>query len=99
MAREDAQEGRHGGEQAHNTAYGEGLQARHSGQDPSAHGQKGAETSEEYEKRINGYAEAIVYFLDHPDAPLNPVVKAFIENIRQEIVAEGFTTVRQTTLS
>lgn len=99
MARKDAQEGRNGGEQVHNPTHGEGLQTGPDRQNPAAHGEKRAETPEEYEKRIDGYAEAIVYFLDHPDAPINPVVRAFIENIRQEMAADESTPVRQTTLN
>ena len=98
MAREASEEDRHGGEQAHNPAYGKGLQAGHGGPDTAADGGEGAETPEEYEKRIAGYAEAVKYFLDHPEAPLNPVVRAFIESIRKDTQSKE-PSVRQSTLN
>ena len=53
---------------------------------------------EEYEKRIEEYAEAVKYFLDHPEVPLNPVVRAFIESIRKETESEE-QSIKQSTLS
>lgn len=99
MAREDAQESRLGGEQAHNQGYGKRLQARHDRQNPAPYGKEGEERPEEYEKRIDSYAEAVLYFLDHPDAPLNPVVRAFIESMRTEIESGRPTSARQITLN
>jgi len=99
MAREDAWEGGDGGGQAHNAAHGERIQTGHHGQDLAANGGEGAETPEEYEKRIDGYAEAIVYFLDHPEAPLHPVVRAFVESMRKEIESERQAERQQKTLN
>ena len=59
---------------------------------------EGQETEEEYEKRIDGHVQAIVYFLDHPKAPLHPVVRAFVESMRSE-VESGEQTMKQTTLN
>ena len=101
MARADAEEGRHGGGQAHSTLHGARIQAGRYRQDSATDGRDGAEeteTPEEYEKRIDGYAEAIVYFLDHPDAPLNPVVRAFIESVRKEIEVGSIHERQQATL-
>ncbi len=98
MAREYAEELRRGGEQAHNPAHCEGLQAGHGRSDTASDSEKGAETPEEYEKRIEGYAEAVKYFMDHPEVPLNPVVRAFVESIRKEIVSKE-PSLQQTTLN
>ena len=59
---------------------------------------QGKETPEDYEKRIEGYAEAVRYFLDHPQVPLNPVVRAFIESVRKEIEL-GEPSMQQSTLN
>ena len=102
MAREDAEEGRHRGEQAHSGAHVEGLHSGHVGQDTSAHGRKGTEneeTTKEYQERIDGYAEAIRYFLDHPEAPLNPVTRAFVESVRDEMKTDESTGGQQSTLN
>lgn len=102
MAREDAEEGRRGGEQAHTAAHIPGSQTGHDGTLTAAYGWEESgldETKEEYEKRIGGYAEAIRYFLDHPEAPLHPVTRAFIESIRDEIGAEKSETRRQSKLN
>ena len=98
MAREDSKEDCHRGEQAHNTSHGKWLQTRYNRQDTTANGGKGEETQEEYEKRIEGYAEAVKYFLDHPEVPLNSVVRAFVESIRKETESEE-QSIKQSTLS
>jgi hypothetical protein len=40
----------------------------------------------------------VKYFLDHPEVPLNSVVRAFIESIRKEI-GSGEPSMQQTTLN
>ena len=91
MARADAEEDSNRGEQTHTGTHLAGREPGHDGQDNAADGRKvseGAETKEEYEKRIASYAEAVLYFLGHPEAPLHPVVRAFIESLREEIEYE-----------
>ena len=75
------------GQQAHTATDEAWIQPGYNRQYPAPGGKEEpeAETPEEYEKRIEGYAEAVEYFLIHADAPLNPVVRAFIESIRKEI--------------
>lgn len=42
------------------------------------------ETSEEM---IERYADAVQYFIDNPQAPLDPVLRAFVESIKRDIEA------------
>lgn len=100
MAREAAEEDRSGGEQAHSGTHIAGRETGLAGQDTAANGRKESElgeSQEEYEKRIAGYAEAIRYFLDHPEAPLHPVTRAFIESIRDEV--DGYQGGQQSRLN
>lgn len=76
--------------QAGMAAYCERPQGGNPGSDAAPSSVNGAETPEQYEMRIEEYALAVRYFLDHPEAPLNPVARAFVESIRKELAsAEG----------
>lgn len=49
------------------------------------------ESEAEHDARIEGYVEAIEYFIDHPEAPLGPVLRAYVDSIKRrvdEILAE-----------
>ena len=43
------------------------------------------ETPEEYEKEVEEYVEAVEYFMDHPDAPLDPICRAIVNSIRKDV--------------
>ena len=46
---------------------------------------EGMETPEEYEKEVEGYVEAVEYFMDHPDAPLDPICRAIVNSIKKDV--------------
>ena len=37
----------------------------------------------EEQKKLRRFAEAIVFFMEHPDATEDPVTKAYVENIKR----------------
>jgi hypothetical protein len=43
------------------------------------------ETPDEYEKEVEGYVEAVEYFMDHPDAPLDPICRAIVNSIQKDV--------------
>jgi len=43
------------------------------------------ETPKEREERIEGYVEAIEYFMDHPEAKIHPVLRAIVNSIQKDV--------------
>ena len=41
------------------------------------------EEQTEEQKKLRRFAEAIVFFMEHPDATEDPVTKAYVENIKR----------------
>jgi hypothetical protein len=41
------------------------------------------EAQTEEQKKLRRYAEAIIFFMEHPDATEDPVTNAYVENIKK----------------
>ena len=42
----------------------------------------------ELEERLERQADAILYFIDHPEAPLDPVLRAYVNRIKRMVEEE-----------
>jgi len=38
-----------------------------------------------YEKEVEGYVEAVEYFMDHPEAPIDPICRAIVNSIQKDV--------------
>ncbi len=51
---------------------------------------------EELEKRIERHVDAIEWYIEHPDAPLAPNLRAFVNNIKKQVEEELEKEAKQT---